>query len=384
MHLGELDMALTKYKLGDLIEQCDNRNKNLIYSVKDVKGISIQKIFIETKANMDGVSLKPYKLVNPDDFAYVTVTSRNGNKITLAHNSTKDTYIVSSSYIVFRVKEKEKIDSNYLFMYFNRSEFDRFSRFNSWGSARETFSWEDMCDIDIELPSLEIQQKYVDVYNNMLANQQSYEHGLEDLKLVCDAYIEELRRKIPCEPIGPYIKRQDIRNNSNQIKNVKGVSTSKEFREPTSKVNRNKLSNYKIVKPRWISFVQTTHNEKVFAYAFNNTDKDIVVTSVNEVFSVKEEKVLPEYLAMFFNRTEFDRYARFHSWGTARETFTWNDLIEVELPIADIEVQKSIVDIYTVYKELKEINEKLKKQIKDICPILIKGSIEEARKTEET
>ena len=86
---------------------------------------------------------------------------------------------------------------------------------------------------------------------------------------------------------------------------------------------------------------------------------------------------------MFFNRTEFDRYDRFHSWGTARETFTWNDLIEVELPIADIEVQKSIVDIYTAYKERKEINEKLKKQIKDICPILIKGSIEEARKTEE-
>lgn len=194
---------------------------------------------------------------------------------------------------------------------------------------------------------------------------------------------KELRREVPYEPIGPYIERQDIRNSSNQIKNVKSVSTSKEFREPTSKVNRNKLSNYKIVKPRWISFVQTTHNEKVFAYAFNNTDKDIVVTSVNEVFSVKEEKVLPEYLAMFFNRTEFDRYARFHSWGTARETFTWNDLIEVKLPIADIEVQKSIVDIYTVYKERKEINEKLKKQIKDICPILIKGSIEEAKNTKE-
>ena len=375
-------MALTKYKLGNLIEQCDIRNKELDYSVKDVKGISIQKIFIETKANMKGVSLKPYKLVNPNDFAYVTVTSRNGEKITLAHNTTKDTYIVSSSYIVFRVKEKKKLNSDYLFLYFNRPEFDRFSRFNSWGSARETFSWDDLSDMDIELPPLEIQEKYVDVYKAMLANQQCYEQGLEDLKLVCDAYIEELRREIPCEPIGPYIERQDIKNTSNTIKNVKGVSTSKEFREPSSKVNRNKLSNYKIVKPRWISFVQTTHNEKVFAYAFNNTDEDIVVTSVNEVFSVKEEKVLPEYLAMFFNRTEFDRYARFHSWGTARETFTWNDLIEVELPIADIEVQKSIVDIYTVYKERKEINEKLKKQIKDICPILIKGSIEEARKTE--
>lgn len=156
-------MALTKYKLGDLIEQTDNRNDQLIYTLDDVKGISIKKNFIETKADMKDVSLKPYKLVNANTFAYVTVTSRNGEKITLAHNTTANTYIVSSSYIVFKVKKTELLLSDYLFMYFNRPEFDRFSRFNSWGSARETFSWEDMCDIDIELPSLEIQQKYVNV-----------------------------------------------------------------------------------------------------------------------------------------------------------------------------------------------------------------------------
>ena len=85
-------MRLTKkYKLGQLIEQCDERNSELQYSIDDVKGISIQKIFIETKADMSGVSLKPYKLVKPDDFAYVTVTSRNGEKITLAHNDTDST-----------------------------------------------------------------------------------------------------------------------------------------------------------------------------------------------------------------------------------------------------------------------------------------------------
>lgn len=373
-------MALTKYKLGDLIEQSDERNSENQYSVDNVKGISIQKIFIETKANMEGVSLTPYKLVQPDDFAYVTVTSRNGEKITLAHNKTEDTYIVSSSYIVFRVKRQDLLISDYLFMYFNRSEFDRFSRFNSWGSARETFSWEDMCDMDVELPPIDIQQKYVDIYNAMVSNQQCYERGLEDLKLTCDAYIEDLRRKMPCEEIGPYITRVDVRNGENGTKNVMGVSTSKEFREPTSKVNRNELANYKVVKPRQISFVQTTHNEKVFCNAFNNTDEDIVVTSVNEVFYTNENYLLPEYLVMFFNRTEFDRYARFHSWGSARETFTWGDLIKVKIPIADIAIQKDIVDIFTVYKERKSINDKLKAQIKDICPILIKGSIEEARK----
>ena len=98
-------MALTRYKLGSLIELCESKNEDLQYGIDDVKGISIQKIFIETKADMTDVSLKPYFLVKPDDFAYVTVTSRNGEKITLAHNTTDKTYIVSSSYVVFRVKD---------------------------------------------------------------------------------------------------------------------------------------------------------------------------------------------------------------------------------------------------------------------------------------
>ena len=103
-----------KYKLLRLIEPIDDRNSDEEYSLSDVKGISIQKVFIETKAKMDGVSLKPYKLVKPDSFAYVTVTSRNGEKITLAYNDTEDTYIVSSSYIVFKVKEPELLSSEFL------------------------------------------------------------------------------------------------------------------------------------------------------------------------------------------------------------------------------------------------------------------------------
>lgn len=300
--------------------------------------------------------------------------------MSLAYNNTDNTFLVSSISVVFGVSEEDQLCADYLYMYFNRPEFDRYARFNSWGSARETFSWEDMCDMDIFLPAIDVQKKYADIYTAMLSNQKAYESGLDDLKLTCDAYIEELGRKIPKRKIGAFIHRHDVRNGENGSKNVMGISTSKEFRIPTSKVNRNELSNYKVVRPRQIGFVQTTHNEKVFAYAFNNTNEDIVISSVNEVFSTDESVLLPEYLAMFFNRTEFDRYARFHSWGSARETFTWDDLVDVEIPIADIEVQKAIADIYTVYKERQNINERLKARIKELCPILIKGSREEAEK----
>lgn len=372
-------MALNKIKLGKYIELYSKRCNIPKLTNDDVSGVNKDKEFFEP-SNQVGSDTSKYKIVPPHYFACNLMHVGRDVVLPIAYNHSGKDKVVSPAYFVFRFKENDELLSDYFFLYLKSNERDRYFWFNTDSSVRDGMAWEEFINVDIELPPLDIQQKYVDIYNAMISNQECYEHGLEDLKLTCDAYIEDLRRKIPCEEIGPYITRQDIRNGENGIKNVMGVSTSKEFREPTSKVNRNELSNYKVVKPRQISFVQTTHNEKVFCNAFNNTDENIVVTSVNEVFYTDESRLLPEYLVMFFNRTEFDRYARFHSWGSARETFTWNDLVKVRIPIADINIQKDIVDIYTVYKERKSINDRLKAQIEDICPILIKGSIEEARK----
>ena len=329
---------------------------------------------------MDGVSLKPYKIVKKDYFAYVPITSRNGDKITLAHNVTNNTYIVSSSYIVFKVIKPEILNSDYLFMYFNRFEFDRYSRFNSWGSAREAFSWQEMCDIEIELPSVKIQEKYVNIYKSMLENQKCYEKGLDDLKLTCDAYIENLRKNNKVDTIGKYIKKKSEKNIDQKITKVYGLSTKKEFREPQSRVKKAELKGYKIVKNNDIAFVPTTDTWKVLAFAVNHFNEDIVVSPIYEVFSIDNEKILSDYLAMWLKRNEFDRYARYNSWGSARENFTFEEMCNVKIPLPDTNIQQDIVNIYNTYIMRKEINEKLKEQIKNICPILIKGAIEEAKK----
>lgn len=267
--------------------------------------------------------------------------------------------------------------TEWLYMFFNRPEFDRYVITNSWGSSTEFYNWEDICSIDLDLPDLATQQKYVAIYKAMVANQQSYERGLEDLKLVCDAYIEELRRKMPCEKIGRYIYQQNERNSDKVIDFVMGLSTKKEFREAQSRVNRDELGNYKIVKPDDIAFVPTTDTWKVLAFAVNRFDKALVVSPIYEVFSVDPTKLLSQYLAIWLSRHEFDRYARFNSWGSARENFDWSEMQEVEIPIPEISVQKSIANMYNVYIERKRINEGLKAQIKDICPILIRGSLKE-------
>lgn len=376
-------MGLSKYKLGDLIQLEDERNANNQYLINDVRGISIQKVFIDTKADMRDVSLSPYILVKPGFFAYVTVTSRNGEKITLAHNTTDRTYIVSSSYVVFSVLKPDVLDSDYLFMYFNRPEFDRYARFNSWGSARETFDWETLCNIDIELPNLSTQQKYVDIYNSMVANQQAYERGLEDLKLTCDGYIEDLRRKMPCEKIGKYIELTELTNENSQygIDDVMGISIEKKLIRTKADMKNVHLAPYLLIQPNEFAYVTvTSRNGGKISIALNDTGRTHICSSSYVVFRSKNiEELLPQYLMLFLSRNEFNRYARFHSWGSARENFNWEDMCDVQIPIPGIEVQKSIAEMYTVYNARKKINEQLKAQIKSICPILIRGSLEEGK-----
>lgn len=369
-------MALKKYKLGELIEPSDERNSESKYGIDDVRGISTGKEFIETKANMDGVGLASYKVVKQYEFAYVSDTSRRGDKISLAYNKNCPEFLVSSISTVFRVKQPKILLSDYLFIYFNRPEFDRFSRFNSWGSARETFSWADLCDIDITLPDKPTQQKYVDIYESMVANQKSYEKGLDDLKLTCDAYIEELRRKTKCEKIGPYIHPIDERNSDLKIKLAQGITNEKFFATPKQVADAEQ--NAKIVRTGQFAYNRaTTRNGEKISIAYR-IGEDCVVSSAYQVFEiVQTNKLSPEYLMMWFKRSEFDRYARYMSKGSAHEFFEYSDMEEVQIPIPDISVQRSIADIYKVYTERKRINEQLKQQIKDICPILIKGSLEE-------
>ena len=370
-------MGLIKYKLGELIELSEERNSEGLFTVGDVRGISTEKVFIETKANMDGVSLDSYKVVRPKEFTYVPDTSRRGDKIALAYNNANQAVLISSIYTTFRCKRLDLIIPEYLFMFCNRPEFDRYSRFNSWGSARETFSWDDFCDIDITLPSIVQQHKYVDVYLALQNNLAAYQSKVEELKLVCDGYIENLKRMMPLHRIGDYIVESVTKNSNNRIKEVRSISVTKEFKLTNAKVNKNELSNYLVVKQNEIAFVQTTGNEKVLAFAYNDYDYPVVVSSVDKVFRSKDNNILDlQFLALFLSRKEFDRYARFNSWGSAREVFTMDDMNDVRIPIPDVSIQKEIVNIHKCCIERQRIATQLKEQLKNLCPILIKGSLQ--------
>lgn len=376
-------MGLNRVRLGELLEHSDLRNVENDFDVNDVRGMSVAKEFIPTKADMRGVALSNYKIVRPGWFSYVTITSRNSGKLTLAYNDSLSTYLVSSSYEVFYLENNELLDSRYLFMLINRSEYDRFSRFNSWGSAREVFSWEDLCSTEISLPPIEIQRKYVAIYEAMLANQQVYEQGIDNLKLACDSLIERLMGELPLKEIGPYIEQSDLRNEGSLGRDaVRGLSITKTLIGTKAKLDGVSLNNYKVVAPGNIAYVPvTSRNGDKISIAINDSDDAYITSAINTVFRVKpdaRDKLLPAYLMLFFNRTEFDRYARFNSWGSARETFDWGEMCDVRIPIPELSVQRYAVALYNARNSRASINGRLKQQLKDICPILIRGSIEEA------
>lgn len=371
-------MALTKYKLGELITLCTGGNENLQFDENSVKGISINKVFMPTKADLSGVSLANYTVVYPRCFSFVTVTSRNGNKISIAYNDSEESLIVSSFYVTFKLNSfgKTVLLEDYLYMFFNRSEFDRYARRDSWGSAREYFYYDNICDVEITLPDLATQQKYVDIYNAMVANQQSYERGLEDLKLVCDGYIEDLRRRMPCKPIGDFVAQSKEKNTDGIITLEQGINIEKKFITPQR--SNDNFYGRQIVRTGQIAYCTQLNNANV-AVALRK-GPDCIVSSVYDVIYIKDEnELLPEYLMMWLSRSEFGRYVYWASQGTSYEFLSFENLAGYKIPVPDVEVQKSIVDVYNTLIARKEINEKLKKQIKDICPILIRGSLEDTK-----
>ena len=378
-------MALTEGKLGNYIELIEVRNTGLRYGADRVRGVNTTKQMMQTRADLSARDLSKFQIVRPGEFVFNHRTSRNGSKFSIAYNDSGNDIICTEDYVVFRISEygKQFVLAEWLFIYFNRPEFDRYVITNSWGSSTEFYNWEDLCDVDIALPPLSVQQKYVDVYNSMLANQRNYERGLEDLRVVLEGYTDNLRHQCKLEPLREYLKLVEARNESLQygIDDVKGVSIEKKFIDTKADMIGVNLKPYFVVQPNEFAYVTvTSRNGEKVSLALNDSPNTYICSSSYVVFRSKDvETLLPQYLMLYFSRAEFNRYARFHSWGSARETFDWDELCAVKIPIPDIKVQQYIVNIYIAYQLRKEINDQLKAQIRDICPILIKGSFEEAR-----
>lgn len=372
-------MALNKNILSNYIELREEINSNLEFGLDDVRGVNNLKFLMQTKADLNGRDLSKFQIVYPREFVFNHRTSRNGSKFSIAYNDGDKPVICTEDYVVFRIKEdcEKVILAEWLYMYFNRSEFDRYVITNSWGSSTEFYNWSDICAVKIELPDLSTQQKYVDIYKAMVANQQSYERGLEDLKLTFDALIDRIKHTSDKKPIGMLLKEVDNRNEDGQISEVHGINITKQFMPSVADITGVDLKKYKLVKKNQFAFsgMQTGRDECI-RIALNKDDDAIIISPAYTVFETKNDDVIEEYIMMWFSRKESDRLGWFMSDSSIRSNLDLDRFYETMIPVPDKSIQQSIVDLFNVYITRRKINEQLKIQIKNICPILIKGSLE--------
>lgn len=360
-------------QLGEYIEPCDKRNSEGKYTLDDVRGISTDKKFIPTKANMDGVSLTSYKVVNPNEFAYVADTSRRGDKIALALNSTSTAVLISSIYTTFRSKDIKKLLPDYLYLIMCRSEFDRYSRFNSWGSARETFDWSEFCRTEIPLPSIEVQQELVDTYNGLKALAEQNEALIEPLSKACEAFIVDCKTKYPEVKLGEYIEEFDKRNNAGCEYPFYGINKDKTFMPTVADTNNLDNTKYKVVSSGDFVFsgMQTGRDVciRIALYAGVNS---IIISPAYTTFKVKNDaKIMPQYLFLQFKRFEMDRYGWFLSDGSIRSNLEWERFCEIKLPLPPMEIQRSIVNLFNCLEEAKKIASEAREKLKTLCPALV-------------
>ena len=178
-------MTAEYHRLGDYIREVNVRNREL--KVTRLLGLSIEKKFIPSIANIIGTDMAGYKIVHRRQFAYVPVTSRNGEKITVALLEDCDEAIISQAYTVFEVVDSEKLLPEYLMMWFRRPEFDRYARFHSHGSAREVFDWEELCDVQLPVPSIERQREIVSEYETLTRRIRINNQMIEKLEATAQA-----------------------------------------------------------------------------------------------------------------------------------------------------------------------------------------------------
>lgn len=359
-------------RLGDYIEQCDERNTDLRYDISDVMGMTITKEIISTKANLAGNDLSKFKIVDPREFVFNPRT--HGKRIGLGLNNTNKAFLISWNNIAFRIAHKDKLLPNYLYLYFNRDEWDRYACFNSWGSSTEVFTWNELCRMEIPLPSVAEQQKVVNAWRAFREIKEQNEAKAAPLMQLCQSYIQELKHKYPMREIGAYIEECNLRNDEAKYNalQLKGVTSDGVFDVTKAKVQDLDFSNYKVVKKN--DFAYNPSRINIGSIALSTADV-CIISPMYIVFHVSEDIIIPEYLALWFRRTEFQRSTLFFASGSVRDTFGYKEMCNVKIPLPPIEVQQAIVNIYKCANEAKQIAEEADWLSHEVCPALLQHVI---------
>ena len=373
-----LDVA-PKVPLGELIEPISNQ-VNKAGDDYPFMGVNINKQIVPTVANVSTVDSKKYIYIKHNQFVFSGMQTGRDECVRFSLYTGDTPVLLSPAYTILQVKDSAKVLPEFIFAQFLSSEKDRLGWFYSDSSVRANLDLPRFLDIRIPLPPLDVQKEYVDAYDGLQRLIQQNETLMKPLSDACQAYMAEVKSKYDEVTLGDYIEEYIQINSDNGIKEVRGVSVSKFFVQTNAKVNKNDLRKYKIVPPGYIAYVQTTKNEKCFAFAINNDCFPIVVSAVDRVIYSKVPDILDaNYLALWFRRKEWDRFAIFNSWGSAREVFSYQDFCKSRIPLPPLDVQKSIVALHKCAEEVRSIAAEARETLRKMCPAMVQRAAHDIR-----
>lgn len=365
-----------KIRIGDYIETFDTRNsQNKDYPIL---GVNRDKEFMPTAANTIGLDTRKYKIIQKGQFVFSGMQTGRDVCIRIALYDKDTPALLSPAYTTFFVRNNELLPE-FLFMWFKRTEMDRYGWFISDSSVRANLDWPRFEDIEIPLPSLEEQQELVNVWKSLKDISTENDAIAAPLEQLCKSYMQKIKYTSPLEMLGNYIEPCDERNSEGKygLEDVRGVSINKTIINTKANMDGVSLKPYKLFKDEQFCYVSvTSRNGEKITLALNDDKKTYIVSSSYIVFEVSNrEKLLPEFLFLWLSRPEFDRYARFNSWGSARETFSFEEMCRVKVPILPIEEQQAIVDLYKCASGSRKIAEKARQLSTDLCPALMQKAI---------
>ena len=321
-------------KLGDYIRLVDERNTD--GSVTRLLGVSIEKKFIESIANTIGTDMSIYKIVRKGQFAYGPVTSRNGDKVSIALLE-EEKCIISSSYSVFEIINTKELLPEYLNLWFKRPEFDRYARFHSHGSAREIFDWEEMCNVELPVPEIEEQRKIVEAYNTIerrIALKRKINDNLESQAKTL--YTEALNRS-------PQLFEDKFLTDVCNIRYGKGLQTAELLDRGYYVFGSNGLIGY------YDSYMYETEQTTISCRGASSGQVNITLPKafVTSNSLILEPKVLSvyQYIKWYALTHSFEEYVT----GSAQPQLTIDSLVatQVKMPINDIPILRISLEKYS-------------------------------------
>lgn len=372
---------VTSLRMGDVIDLQDEVNsENVSYPVL---GLNKDKSFMPTVANLSEVNLQKYKVVRKGWFAYSGMQTGRDVCIRIARYAAENPALISPAYTTFTIKSEFKghqLLPDYVFMFFNREESDRYGAFISDSSVRANLDWPRFCDIEIPVPDMETQQRLVAVWSGLDGMKHDNDAQAAPLMELCMSYLKKLREEYPLRALSDNLIERVERFNSNAIlgiDSVRGVSNTKEIIQTRANVSGREVKDFLVLNHHEFIFNRrTTRNGERLGLGFNESDTPILFTNDYVMFKVKDEDVLlPEFLYLCFKRDEFDRYVRWDSWGSATEFFNWENMQRVRIPIPPKAIQQAIVDIYTCAKECRDIAEQADNLRRVAGPALMQKAI---------